>query len=111
MKTGSKAAGTGHAGGADGIRSITMQQLERVCDDPARDKPGGINVRALLTFEPETGFHLMARDGDQVYQVTDEAGDGVRFRTIEAALAVLQGVSGLSPDIGIFLGTSRGRRH
>jgi len=93
----------GHTGGTDGIRSITLHQLERLCDDPARDKPGGVNVRALLTFEPDTGFHLMARDGEQVYQVTDEAGEGVRFRTIEAALAVLQGVSGLSSDIGVLL--------
>ena len=43
---------------------MTMQELEQLCDDPAREKPGGVNVRALLNFEPDIGFYLQARDGD-----------------------------------------------
>jgi hypothetical protein len=89
-------------------KSITFAQLLELCDDPARDLAGGVNVRALLTLEPEQGFFLSAEDGETVYQVTDDAGIRVRFRTIEAALGRLQEVSGLRSDIGVFIG---GRRH
>lgn len=88
--------------------SITLAQLRDLADDPARDLPGGVNVRALLTLEPDLGFFLSAEDGGTVYQVTDEDGERVRFRTIEAALARLQDVSGLRADIGVFIG---GKQH
>ncbi len=81
MNKGKDAKNNADGGKGHGMRSITLQLLERLCDDPARDKPGGLNVRALLTFEPESGFHLMARDGDTIYQVNEEAGEEIRFRT------------------------------
>lgn len=60
-------------------------------------------MRALLRFEPESGFALLALDGEAVYQVVDDKGAQVRFRTVEDALGRLNDVHGLSPDIGLFL--------
>lgn len=81
---------------------MTFTQFEEPCDDPARDLlPGGRNVRAILTFEPDRGFVLSAQDGGQVYQITDKTGQPMEFRAIEIALARLRNVSGLSPDIGL----------
>lgn len=90
---------------------ITLGQLEQLCDDPARDLPGGVNMRAILSYEADKGFFLSAQDAEAVYQVTDDEGKQVRFRTIEAALAVLQEVSGLSPDIGLCHAGSGRQRH
>lgn len=83
--------------------SITFSQLVELCDDVKRDEPGGADVRALLRFEPESGFALLALDGRTVYQVVDDKWNQVRFRTVEDALMRLNDVHGLSPDIGLFL--------
>lgn len=91
--------------------SLSLSRLEELCDDPARDLPGGANVRAVLTLEPEVGFFLSAQDGDQVYLITDEAGRRTKFRTIELALAKLQNLSGLSPDIGLLQAPARRSHH
>ena len=87
--------------GTDGGKGITLGQLEQLCDDPARDLPGGVNVRSILSYEADKGFFLSAQDGELVYLVTDDEGKQVRFRTIEAALVVLQVVSSVSLDIGV----------
>lgn len=91
-------------------KDITLEELELLCDDPGRDRPGGRNVKALLAFDPERGFQLAARDGARVHQVVDSEGAQVRFRTIEAALTVLLQIPGLHPEIGIFFSPS-GRAH
>lgn len=83
-------------------RSLSLKQLMLLCDDPERDLPGGVNVRAVLTLDQEEGFYLSAQDGDKVYLITDDHGRRTKFRTVEVALSVLQNVSGLSPDIGLF---------
>ena len=64
MKTSRARKTTGQADRGEGTRAMTMQELEQLCDDPAREKPGGVNVRALLNFEPDIGFYLQARDRD-----------------------------------------------
>ncbi len=79
--------------------SITLAQLQELCDDPARDLPGGENVRAMLTFDLEAGFYLSAQDGRAMHQVIDAEGNQVRFRTIEGAMSVLQSIAGLNLDI------------
>jgi hypothetical protein len=68
-------------------------------------------VRAVLTLEPEEGFYLAAQDGDRVYLITNPRGARLKFRTIEAALSVLQSVAGLSPDIGLLQAASRRHQH
>lgn len=78
---------------------LTLTQLEALCDDPARDQPGGANVRAILTFVPEKGFFLSAKDGHATHVVTDERSRQIRFRTIEGAMSVLQSMAGLSEEI------------
>jgi hypothetical protein len=79
--------------------ALTLTQLEALCDDPARDQPGGANVRAILTFVPEKGFFLSAKDGDATHAVNDDRGRQIRFRTIEGAMSVLQTMAGLSEEI------------
>ena len=95
--------------GVPNPRSMSLAHLAQLCDDPARDLPGGVDVRAVLTLEPEEGFFLSARDGDTVYLITDDHGRRTKFRTIELALTVLHNVSGLSPDISL-LQAERQRR-
>lgn len=103
---------TNHQGsGSSGGNSVTLSRLEELCDDPARDLPGGTNVRALLSYFPEQGFYLSAQDGEMVYRVTDDAGKQIRFRTIEAAIAMLQNVAGLSSDVGLFQAAQRACQH
>jgi hypothetical protein len=97
--------------GSTGGKSLTMSEFEQLCDDPARDLPGGTNMRAVLALVPERGFFLSAQDGDEMYQVTDDAGKPMKFRTIEGALAALQNISGLSPDIGVYQDFTSGSRH
>ena len=89
---------------------MSLAELEDLCDDPARDLPGGTNVRAVLTLDPDEGFYLAAQDGDRIYLITDSDGRRARFRTIEIALATLQNLSGLNPDIGL-LQLARRRSH
>jgi hypothetical protein len=91
--------------------SMSLTELEEMCDDPARDLPGGSDVRAILTLEPDEGFFLSARDGEAVYVITDNKGKRMKFRTIEIALGILQNVSGLSPDISLLQTNSRRRHH
>jgi hypothetical protein len=97
--------------GSSNPQSLSLSELEELCDDPARDLPGGVNVRAVLTLEPEEGFYLAAQDGDRVYLIINPRGARLKFRTIEAALSVLQSVAGLSPDIGLLQATSRRHQH
>jgi len=80
-------------------KRLALWELEALCDDPMRDLPAGVDVRAVLAYEPEEGFYLSALDGNVLHEVVDNTGKCIRFRTIEAALAVLQRVAGLSPLI------------
>lgn len=100
-----------HGAKSAGAKSLTLVELADLCDDPARDLPGGVNVRALLSYVAEDGFYLSAQDGEVLHQVIDEAGKPVRFRTIEAAMTMLQTVPGLQTDIGLFQGAPKGDRH
>ena len=59
--------------GVPNPRSLSFAHLAQLCDDPARDLPGGVDVRAVLTLEPEEGFFLSARDGDTVEIFTSKA--------------------------------------
>lgn len=90
---------------------LTLAQLEALSDDPARDQPGGVNVRALLTFNAEDGYFLSAKDGNTIYQVVDDAGNQVRYRTMEDAIYHLHDISGLDPEISVFAGAQRGGGH
>lgn len=87
--------------GVPNLKGLSVPQLQELCDDPERDEPGGENVRAVLTLEPEEGFFLSAQDGKMLYLITDTAGKRKRFRTIESALSLLQDIGGLHPDIGL----------
>lgn len=83
---------------------ISFKQFEELCDDPARDiEPHGLNVRAILQFEPDKGFYLYALDGQTLYQIHNDRQRPLKYRTIEAAMKSLQSVSGLSQEIGLRL--------
>jgi hypothetical protein len=99
--------------GAGGVRrrTITFAQLQELCDQPSRDLPGGRDVRALLTLDTERGFFLAAQDGAEIYEVVDEHGEPMRFRTIESAIAHLNHVHGLSADIGLFIAPAARVQH
>lgn len=84
-------------------RFISLVEFADLCDDPARDRPGRSDVRAILDLYPDVGFFLSARDGARVYQVVDVSGQQVRFRTIEGALQLLQDVHHLSADISVIV--------
>lgn len=88
-------------------QSLTFAHFEDLCDDPARDQPGGANIYAILTYVPEKGFSLSALDGDNTHEITDGVGRRIRFRTIEAAVAALQNVPGLSPEIWLWQDRNR----
>lgn len=99
-----KRLASGIAEAATPARAITLAELEDLSDDPARDLPGGTDVRAVLHFDPIEGFFLSARDGDTVYIVVDDkTGKQVRYRTVEAAMNRLQDVSHLSRDISLIM--------
>jgi hypothetical protein len=92
---------TGNAPAGANPKAMTLSELADVCDDPARDLPGGQDVRAILTLDPDEGFFLSALDGPLIYLIVDDRGRRKKFRTVELALAVLQDLSGLNPDIGL----------
>jgi hypothetical protein len=79
--------------------TLTLEELEELSDDPGRNEPGAVEVRAILTFDDETGFALSVQDGPVVYDVIDNHGRQVRFRTAELALQCLLDVSGLDPVV------------
>lgn len=78
---------------------ITLEELADLCDDPARDTPGGVEVRAILTYDAENGFFLSAQDGDRILCVQDDDERPVKYRTIEQAIEVLQDVPYLASDV------------
>ncbi len=80
-------------------KSLKLAEFEAMCDDPARDAPGGVNMQAVLIFVPERGFFLSAQDGQERLVVTDSEGKQIRFRTIEGAMSVLRGMHGLAGEI------------
>lgn len=88
--------------------SMTLDQLDELCDDPERDQPGGNEVRAILTYDSRNGFYLSAQDGQRVYTIVEKDGEPVRFRTIEQAIEVLQDLP-LASDIRLDLAAPAGR--
>ena len=92
-------------------KSLSLAEFEELCDDPARDMPGGVNVRAVLMLDPEEGFYLSAHDGEKTYLIDEPSGKRIKFRTIESALALLQNISGLSPDIGLLQASPARKQH
>lgn len=81
------------------LNSLTLSGLGELCDDPKRDTSGE-EVQAVLTPH-KFGFVLSARDGGLVYQVIDERGQKMMFRSIERAIDVLSDVPHLMPEIVI----------
>jgi hypothetical protein len=78
---------------------ITFADLQRMSDDPARDDQGGSDLKAVLHYDPERGFSLLAQDQDKLYEVTQGNGESLCFRTIEVAISELQDVPGLHPAV------------
>ncbi len=64
--------------------SLTLFELDDLCDDPARDASGQ-EVLAILT-PAKSGYGLSARDGATVYTIVGEDGLPLSFRSIESAL-------------------------
>lgn len=81
------------------LNSLTISGLGELCDDPKRDTSGE-EVQAVLTPH-KFGFVLSARDGGLVYQIIDERGQQITFRSIETAIDVLADVPHLMPEIVI----------
>lgn len=81
------------------LNSLTLTGLGELCDDPKRNTSGE-EVQAVLTPH-KFGFVLSARDGGLVYQVIDEQGQQMTFRSIEKAIDMLSDVPHLMPEIVI----------
>jgi hypothetical protein len=88
------------------FQSLTLDELEQRCDDPARDLRGDTEIRAILAFNHEHGFSLLAQDGKALFSIRDAEGRPVQYRTIEQAIEVLQDMSGLSPDVRLDISES-----
>jgi hypothetical protein len=81
------------------LNSLTLSGLGELCDDPKRNTSCE-EVQAVLTPH-KFGFVLSARDGGLVYQVIDERGQQMTFRSIEKAIDMLSDVPHLMPEIVI----------
>ncbi len=85
---------------------ITLDELANLCNDPARARPGGVEVRAILTYDAENGFLLSAQDGDRILCVQDADRRPVKYRTIEQAIEVLQDVAYLASEVRLNISAS-----
>ncbi len=81
-----------------GVTSLTLDQLDDLCDDPKRDAPKGREVQAILTYDSRHGFFLSAQDGTHVYTITETDGQPLKFRTVEQAIEELRDMQ-LSTDV------------
>lgn len=81
------------------FNSVTFAGLEELCDDPKRNESNQ-EVQAVLTPH-KSGFSLSARDGELTYEIIDENGRQLTFRTVEMALDTLSDVPHLLPEIVI----------
>ena len=89
------------------IKSLTLEDLASLCDEPRRNKPGSNEVRAILAFDKERGFFLYAQDEDVIYVIQDDKGKPVLFRTIEQAIDELKEIPYLSPDVCLEISLSK----
>lgn len=87
---------------------ITLDELADLCDDPARAQHGGVEIRAILTYDAKNGFLLSAQDGDRILCVHEDDGRHVKFRTIEQAIEALQDVVYLASDVRLDISASSG---
>lgn len=92
-----------------GLTSLTLDQLDELCDDPNRDSPKGTEVQAVLTYDSRNGFFLSAQDGKNAYSITENDGQPVKFRTIEQAIEVLRDMQ-VSTDVRLDISGSTIRR-
>lgn len=81
------------------ISSMTLDELEHLIDDPARDLSCDGDIHIVLSFSHMHGFQLLARYNQETYMVTDSANERVKYRTIEQAINFLQDLPGLNGDI------------
>lgn len=89
------------------VNSLTLAELSDLCDDPARDQPGGAGeVSVILTYSEECGFFLSAQDGGMLYSVREKNGDPVKYRTIEQAIEVLQDVLFIRTEVRLDISAS-----
>ena len=79
--------------------SLTIEGLEEMCDDPARNESGQ-EVQAVLTPN-RSGYALSARDGKLTYEIIDQNGRQITFRSIDQAIDALSDVSHLLPEVAI----------
>lgn len=89
------------------IKSLTLEDLANLCDEPRRNKPGSNEVRAILAFDKDRGFFLHAQDDEVIYVIQDDKGKQVLFRTIEQAIEELQEIPYLSPDVCLKISLSK----
>lgn len=81
------------------LNSLTFAGLEELCDDPKRNESGQ-EVQAVL-MPHKSGFALSARDDELTYEIIDERGRQMTFRSIDQALDTLSDVPHLLPEIVI----------
>jgi hypothetical protein len=81
------------------LHAITIEQLIDLCDDPKRNMPDSVEVRAILTFDEANGFFLSAQDDENVYSIRQPSGEPLKFRTIEQAIELLQDIPYLCSDV------------
>lgn len=79
--------------------SLTIEGLEEMCDDPARNESGQ-EVQAVLTPH-RSGYALTARDGKFTYEIIDLNGMQMTFCSIDRALDALADVPHLLPEVAI----------
>jgi hypothetical protein len=84
---------------ADYLTGLTIFDLERLCDDPARNESGQ-EVQAILT-PGRGGYVLSARDGQTVYPIIEDDGRPVTFRSVEGAIERLADVPYLLPQVEV----------
>lgn len=68
----------------DRLTLLTFDELERLCDDPERNKSGQ-EVEAIITPHG-SGYGVSACDGATCYTLVDENDQPVVFRSVEQAL-------------------------
>lgn len=85
--------------GTNCINALTLFDLERLCDDPARDISGQ-EVQAILTLA-HGGYVLSARDGQTIYPVIEDDGRPLTFFSIEGAIERLADVPYLMPQVEV----------
>lgn len=83
----------------DRLTMITLEDLERLCDEPERNQSGK-EVEAVIK-QHASGYIVMAYDRPLTYTVVNDNGAPLLFRSIEQAIDRLSDVPYLLPTIKI----------